>query len=49
MKAQTSLHIGSVTSALPISPEPTPYAYIKCGSICKSDQNEMVSFIGQLC
>ena len=26
-----------------VSPVPTRYAYSKCGSICKSDQNEMVS------
>ena len=45
VKAQTSLHIGSLTSTLAGSPEPTPYAYTKCGSICKSGQNEMVSFI----
>ena len=48
MKAQTSLHIGSLPSALAVSPERSPYAYTKCGSICKLDQNEIVSFIGQL-
>ena len=35
--------------ALAVSPRPTHYAYTKCGSLFKSDQNEMVSFIGQLC
>ena len=37
MKAQASLRTGTV------SPVPTRYVYSKCGTICKSDENVMVS------
>ena len=39
VKVQASLRIGTD------SPGPTVYAYTKCSSMCRSDQNEMSGYI----